>query len=169
MTNMPSFFNNEEEKLLAQTEDLHKALTHLRYEGKLLKEPNVKSVQILAYGLDFALERHRHIQEEIVFPFLRTHIPRHEAAISLLKAEHAEIKNHQEKLKQDTLKISRIPSPLQETRLYEAGIYLVTLLRHHIGLEKKSIDQSLQNELREDEKEVIRKRIEAWLKSDDRN
>ncbi len=163
MTNIPSFFDSEEEKLLSQTEDLHRALTHLRYEGKMLKEQNVKSVQILAYGLDLVLKRHCHVQEEIVFPFLQTHIPRHEAAISLLEAEHAEIRNQQQKLKEDVLKISGAPDPFQEAKIYEAGIYLVTLLRHHIGLEKKSIDRSLQTELREDEKNVINSRIETWI------
>lgn len=163
MPDIAPFFDVEEKKILTLVEDLHKALTHLRYEGKLLREQNVKSVQILAYGLDLELEKHRRLQEEVVFPFLQTHIPRHEAAISLLKAEHMEIKSHQQKLKQDILKISSIPDHLQEAKIYEAGIYLVTLIRHHIGLEKKSVDRSMRNELRADEKSCVGKRIEAWL------
>lgn len=157
------FIESEKENLLSWTENLHNALNHLRYEGKLLKEENIKAVQILAYGLDDALEKHCQIQEEIIFPFLQTHIPRHEAAIALLEAEHEDIKNQQEKLKNDILKISGMPNHLEEGKIYEAGIYLVTLLRHHIGFEKRNLQRSLQTELRDDEKAAIHKQIEDWL------
>lgn len=163
MTDTLSYLNTEEEKLAETTEDLKKALIHLRYEGKLLKEQNLKSIQILIYALANVLERHLYVQERIVFPFLRTHIPRHEAAILLLKAEHEEIKIHQEKLRKAMGEMPGIPGPLQEAVLYEEGIYLVTLLRHHLFVEKRNIDPSLEKELREDEKEIIHQRIEIWL------
>lgn len=162
--NVKNLFDAKEEKILSQTEALHKALTHLRYEGKLLRKQNIEAVQILILSLELVLEKHRHLQEDILFPFLQRHIPRHEAAISLMETEHEDIVRSAEKLKKQVLKISKDSDPLGEGKVYETGIYLVTLLRHHICFEEKNISQSMQRELREDEKEVIQKRVRDCLK-----
>jgi len=164
LKNILKFFDAEGEKMLLLTDKLHKALTHLRYESKAYRAKNIKAAGDAIRNLDGILQRHQSFQEKIIFPFLVSHIPRHEVAIHLLEAEHEDIRENEEKLKLNLRKLTGANKNLNDGKIYERGIYLISLMQHHIDFEKRHIHKSIHEELRADEKVVIINRISGWLK-----
>lgn len=150
--------------MLLQTGELHNALTHLRYESRSYRPKNIKAVREVIQSLEGLLERHRGFQEEIIFPFLESHIPRHEAAIHLLETEHEDIRTNKDKLKSSLQKLSKADRNLNDGKIYERGIYLISLVQHHVAFEQRHIRESIHKELHEDETTVITRRVSKWLK-----
>ena len=150
--------------MLLQTGELHKALMHLRYESRSYRPKNIKAVREIVRNMDGILQRHRGFQEEIVFPFLESHIPRHEAAIHLLETEHEDIKTNKDKLKSSLQKLSKADRNLNDGKIYERGIYLISLVQHHVAFEQRHIRKSIHKELHADETMVITSRVLEWLK-----
>jgi len=164
LKNLLKFFDGEGEKMLLQTDKLHQALTHLRYESRAYRPKNIKAVRDVIQTLDGILQRHQSSQEEIIFPFLESHIPRHEAAIHLLEAEHEDIQKNTDKLKSSLQKLPEAHGNLNDGKIYERGIYLISLVQHHVGFEQRHIRKSIHKELHADEKAVITSRVSGWLK-----
>lgn len=166
MKNISKFFDQEREKTLDQIDELQKAITHLRYEGKASRKKNLKAADRKIKKLDAALARHRRLQEKVIFPFLLTHIPRHEPVIHFLETEHADIKENGRRLKEDMRGIFFEREGFNDSKIYERGICLISLLRHHVGFEARNIYKSISKELREDEKRKMTNRISAWLRKE---
>ncbi len=164
MKNLLKFFDGEGKKMLLQTDKLHQTLTHLRYESRACRPKNIKAVRDVIRNLDGILQRHRGFQEKVIFPFLESHIPRHEAAIHFLEAEHEDIKKNKDKLNSGLQKLSAANGNLNDGKFYERGIYLISVVQHHIAFEQRHIHKSIHKELHQDEKVVITSRLSEWLK-----
>ncbi len=145
-----------------QADKLHGALTKLKYEGRMFNARNLKSAREAVDGLGSILKRHCCLHEEVLFPFLKTHIPRKEAPIHFLEAEHGDIQKNSSRLKKD-LKKNEL-DPVLSGKIYERGIYLISLFQHHLSFEHKNIVEPFRSELRRDEIESIRRRIDNWTK-----
>lgn len=158
------FFNCEDADIFRQSEKLHRALTHLRYEGKVHRAKNLKEVKESADALDASLKRHRTLQEKIIFPYLSTHIPRRESSIHFLESEHEGLDQSNKKLKKGIREFLKSDPVLTCGEIYEAGIFFIAHLRHHISYEVKNIRSLIRSELRPDEKREIGNRISGWLK-----
>lgn len=159
------FFDSEDADIFQQAERLHRALTHLKYEGKLTLAKNLKEVKESAGALGVILKRHLGLQEKVVFPYISTHIPRYETTVHFLESEHEEIDRHCEKLLKAIREFQRSGSSLKNSgEVYENGIFLVSLLRHHLNFELRNIRLLMGKELRLDEKIEIGTRMKKWLK-----
>lgn len=164
MKSMSDFFVYGEREILDQAEEFHEILTHLRYEGKASQGKNVKAAIKAVRGLDKIIRKHRGLQEKILFPFLASHIPKHESVIHFLRADHQAIQKSRQKLVLSLRRLSKkIGSRLEEGRIQETGVYLICLLRHHMSLENKCIHKAVQTELRKDEKSEVKGKMNRWL------
>ena len=70
------FFDCEEMVIMTKAEELYTILTHLRYEGKISQGRNGKSAIEAVGSLRGMIQKHRNLQEKVIFPFLITHIPK---------------------------------------------------------------------------------------------
>ena len=156
------FFNCEEEKLLQQTDRLQEVMNHLRYEGKVFRGKNLKAANRIVEGIAARLEKHRILQEKIIFHFLQVHIPKRESMVRFLFSDHEDIQKNKERLRLSLRKLSRNHSP-EDGKVQQWGTYLICLLRLHIELERESIHKAIRTELRKDEKKEVEKRVTKWL------
>ncbi len=139
-------------------------MTHLRYEGKITRFKNLKEVRDSTGALDVILKRHRKIQEKVIFPYLSAHIPRHEGAIHFLRSEHDDIDRNKVKLRKEIREFPKGDPFLNSGKVYESGIFFVSLLRHHLSFELRNIRLLIRKGLRPDEKQEISDRMNRWLK-----
>lgn len=158
------FLDQESGKVLRCAEALQNAVTHLRYEGRLFREKNVKAVKAHIKSLKLCLKSHCGLQEKVIFPYLLTHIPKHELSIHFLQTDHTQIAKGEMEVEGCIKKLSKPDSVQKDTRVHEAGISLICLVRHHLEFEKRSIHKALRYELAPEEKREIRGRMLKWLK-----
>jgi len=157
------FFDCEEGEILTQADELYKILTHLRYEGKVSRGKNVKGAIQVMQGLRCLIAKHQELQEKVVFPFLVTHIPKHETFVRFLRADHQEMNASRLKLEAALRVLAKnLQEGFQSKSSQELGVYFVCLLHHHIQLENKWVHQAIQNELRKDEQMEVKKRVDRW-------
>lgn len=150
-----------------ESERLHRALTHLRYEGKVHRLKNLEEVEKSTAALSVIFKRHRALQEKIIFPYLSTHIPRREPAVHFWESEHEGLEQNSKKLKKGILEFFKSDPVLTCGEIYEAGIFYIAHLRHHVSFEIKNIRSLILSELRPDEKREIESRASGWLKKQD--
>ena len=164
MKSFSDFFNCEEKEILDKTDEFHQVLTHLRYEGKVSSGKNVKASLKAVRELGKIIQRHRNLQEKIIFPFLETHIPRQESVIHFLRTDHRDIQKSLLELEMSLRRfLKNSHEGVQNGILQEMGVYFISFLRHHIGFENKGIHQAMRKELRKDEKLEVKRKINLWL------
>jgi len=157
------FLDREEKEILHRSDDFQKALTQLRYEGKVYRGKNAKAAKQAIQRLGQLAARHDRFQSGVIFPFFEKHFPRYAAAVHLLQAEHDDILKNKKKLASSLQRFLKRPSgPAGQARIYQRGIYLISLLRHHLGFEKKNIYRSIKKELHRKEYEEIKKKMNRW-------
>ncbi len=162
MRKIQSVLGQEGEEILESTEALHKALMSLRYEGKVSAGKNIKMAGKAAQILDLKVKQHRDYQEEVVFPFLETHIPKYETRIHFLRSDHHEIKEYAQKLRGLLRRLAAKSGKrrsIDNGAIQETGIYLVGLLRHHLQLEEEGIRKGIEKDLSRSEIADISKKI----------
>ena len=123
--------------MLDGTERFHLLLTNLRYEGKPRLGSNIfQAEKILGFLNEVILQFQ--IEEKFFFPFLLGHIPKLKPTVRLLKAEHGEFEIRLKKFQQDFRRFAdegRLNAGFAFHELWEDGMYLIYLLRHHIRAE----------------------------------
>ena len=154
------------EETLKRLESFQKNVTHLRYEGKASFGKNLKRVcEMLEFFNDELIQHLKH-EEEIIFPFLETHVPKLEPIIHLLQAEHEDFRRSlgsfedcfEELLNQ---KNGAHRGKVTE-RLQELGTYLIYLLRNHIQAEEESVHRVIDRELSAREKKELENKIRSF-------
>ncbi len=166
MKRIQFIFEHNGKEILGYTESLHKALTRLRYEGKVSIGKNIKTASRVTKVLDQRARSHSNFQERILFPFLETHIPRYETRIHFLRSDHHEIKKYSQKLRNLLRSLSKKfgkDHHIDSGAIQETGVYLIGLLRHHIQLEEEGIHKALKKDLNRDELNAISKKIQKWV------
>lgn len=161
---MERIFEREEMRILEEVEHFYKLLTRLRYEGKVSRARNVKASKEAITTLMGTLKRHRDLEEKIIFPFLLSHLPKHESVIRFLRSDHEDIRKNKERLYlwlKDLLKESRASGI--DGKVQETGVYLTCLVRHHMELEKENIHKAIKEELKPSEKKEIAQHIRKWF------
>lgn len=144
-------------------EQLDTALIGLQFEGKTSVGRHLKQVHSV---LDFFLERfakHTELEEQIIFPYLASHIPKLDSVLPLLCSQHEEFRKSIEDLQVLIDLFSNRTSALDQAKtvlkIREIGTYLIYLLRHHIEVEHQSIYKLIETELRPDEKKELQKKL----------
>lgn len=156
-------FESEEKEILCRVERFHETLKHLRYEGKVSHGKNAKKALREIKELELIMHRHRKIQEKVIFPFLAVRLPKHESVIHFLLAEHGDMDRSAKKLHSLFQNLLKKPEQMKRNESWETGIYFVCLLRHHLGLENKSIHKAIHKEFRQAERRAMEKKIKIWL------
>ncbi len=163
MKHILCFIDCEEKEILRWAEDFQRASTHFRYEGKFYLGKNAKAAKRAIQRLGQSADRHSRFQSGGIFPFLEKHFPRHSPAVHLLQAEHDNILKNKKKLAASLQRFSKGSAGLAwQSTIYQRGIYLISLLRHHLGFEKKNIYRSIKKELHRKEYEEIKKKMNRW-------
>ena len=127
----------------------------IRYEGKsTLGKHLTEAAKAVSY---FGKEIGDHMREEekVLFPFIRTHIPRLEPMVCLLLSEHEDFRRSLKDLKKSLQAVRNRYSVDAVHRLCERGTYMVCLLRSHMWCESHSLYKAADTELKADEKQCL--------------
>ncbi len=157
----------EHKAALNLIEQLDAAVVGLQFEGKTSIGRHLKQIRCV---IDFFLERfskHTELEEQIIFPYLASHIPKLGLVLPLLCSQHKELRKSIEDLELlielFSNNVSKIDQAKTIQKIREIGIYLIYLLRHHIEVEHTSIYKMFDSELRKDEKEQLGRRVKENL------
>ena len=157
------FFEAEYKEVLNKLDQLSEATKNLRFEGKLSYGKNIKEVEEVIKFLEKKLYQHIALDEKIIFPFVEAHIPKLEPILRFLRAERNEFKINLEVFESLFKKLKGGKMEPQQHKiveeLREKGIYLVCLMRNHIQTENESVYKTIDQQLREDEKKELLRRI----------
>ncbi|MBI4394882.1 MAG: hemerythrin domain-containing protein [Candidatus Omnitrophica bacterium] len=163
LNTIAEFLEEDHEEILQRTNRLNDILTNLRYEGKPSLGKNLKEVRETIQFFNQEVIQHVKLEDETIFPFLETHIPKLESVIHLLHAEHEGFKRNLksfESLVKELEKNSSEPNhgkTLEKIR--ELGTYLVYSIRNHMQAEDESVYKLIDQELRPNEKQELMKRM----------
>ena len=147
---------------LRKTVELEDALLNLRFEGKASRGKNLRMAREVFRFLETELLHHMRMEDEVVFPFLKTHVPRLEPVIRRLVAEHRDFEKNLGRFGQNLGTAAKGTSEgpgrsIEKVR--ENGTYLIYLLRNHIQTESQSVYSVIDRELRVDEKKDLAQKI----------
>ncbi len=148
---------HQHSEMLKNTNRFQTLLTNLRYEGKPRLGANIQQTRLILKFLESKVIPQFRFEEKSIFPFLRRHIPKLEAALRLLEAEHDEFQSHLKSFQksfQRFVKTGQSDGKNSEA-LKETGTYMVYLLRHHLKAENQVYKVMAEN-LRADEKAEIK-------------
>lgn len=154
-------FNHEE--TVKKTGQLIQDLNHIHYEGRASFQKNLRRIRDAMHFFDGEIMHHLELEEETLFPYLETHVPKLYSAIRFLQAEHEAFRGNLKVFRFFVRELSRQKKDEERARtidrLKETGTYLAYLLRHHIEAEEKSIYRSAERELRLSEKRELKNRV----------
>ena len=141
-------------------------LTRLRFEGKQQLGKNLRETGELLGFFQKEVQDHMRLEEKVLFPFLRAHIPRFEPMIYLLLSEHADFRNSLKELKNDFSKMKRFAGyPDKAIRnMTEHGKYFICLCRNHQWAESESLYKVAIKELQPAEKRLLVERMAGHAK-----
>lgn len=172
MSTVLRYFKEEKEIVFNKLDLLQTSIQNLQYEGKVSFQKNIRNIGDSVESLKKIFLKHTALDDEIIFPFARKHIPRLDAMISFLNAERNELKSQLEtfeilfhhlvdkKGKLEHYKISE--------QLKDKGIYVVCIMRNHIQAEREGVYNVLDKELNILEKKklytLLKKNIKSYQK-----
>ncbi len=144
---------------LSKSDDLYNAIRNLQYEGKVSQGQNIKVIEESIQFFKGELTEHIKIDEQGMFPFLVTHVPKLEPILRFLSAEHLEIRNRLKTLQGLLKHLHHAGSSESEQnklcQLRDEGTYLVCLLRNHLQSETTGVYKVMERELNENEKKIL--------------
>ncbi len=159
----------DHEAALDLIEGFDGALVGLQFEGKTSLGRHLKQIRTI---IDFFLKRftkHTKLEEQIIFPYLASHIPKLNSVLQLLCSEHEELRKSIKELELlvdiFSNNISRIDQAKTIQKIREISTYLIYLLRHHIEVEHTGIYQMIDSELRQNEKKELQKMLNGKVTS----
>ncbi len=152
-----SILEKDSKTTLRNLNKFYEVLVNLRFEGKQNVAKNMIRLRGLVSYFQEEVKAHMREEEKVLFPFLRTHIPRLEPMICLLVSEHGDFRNSLKDLNLSLSVFKKVNS--DKTRIIhqfnEQGIHLICLLRGHMSVETKTLYRAADNELRPDEKKRL--------------
>lgn len=156
-------FGDDHSEILRQAVGLVEVLQHLQYEGKASLGKNLREARDIVQYFDHEVMEHMQKEEEILFPFLASHLPKLEPLISLLRSEHADFRNS---LRQFAAWLEDLAEAGDGTdrhhlieKLKEVGSYLMYLLQGHHNEESEILYKVADRELRAEEKNRLAKQL----------
>ena len=141
----------------------YEVLKKIRYEGRPSQPRNVAEIRGLVKYFREELGDHMKQEERVLFPFLRSYIPRLEPMVYLLLSEHEDFRHHLEFLRKVLGKSGKdgFMGPRVIDQISEQGTYLTCLLRSHLWVESHSLYRAADKELRPGEKKKLMSQIRA--------
>lgn len=148
---------------LEKIERLREILTNLRYEGRHRLGKNLRQAEEVLDFFNGELMEHVDLEEGVVFPFIKNHIPKLEPLILLLSSEHEEFKRNLRSFEFWLNELAKGRANLDHGRLIEkareTGNYLTYLLRNHLQEESEILYRVADQELRFSEKKELRRQV----------
>lgn len=149
--------------MFKKLEDFQGSLNRLHFEGK---SSYGKNIQDVCQSVDFFsrdLCAHMSKEESVLFPFLETHVPKLGPVISLLLAEHHDFRQALGQLQVLLSSVQKRGAPQINDieSVVRVGNYLVYLLRSHLWAESETIDKTMREVLRPDERKKLLGRMNA--------
>ncbi len=152
---------------LQKADQFYELLSNLRYEGKAAFGRNTHGIQEVLKFFRNELLVHISVDEDIVFAFAETHIPRLKLITGLLRAEHAEFKSALNNFELLFIELQEAKNDLTRSKIVEQlkdkGTYITYLLRNHIQAESESIYKILDAELHMNEKKTLFEKMKATV------
>ena len=150
-------FERDQKTISHKLSEFYDAIQKLRYEGKVQQGKNARALRNLLYFFQTDLLRHLREEEKVLFPFLRTHIPKLEPIIRVLLSEHDGCRATLKDLRRSYTKLTKGQG--KETgalhELYEQGIYFSCLVRSHLWVESQNLYLVADRELHLAEKKRL--------------
>ena len=163
LSNLRYFFDDGSQEILQTADRFGRSLTNLQYEGKMSFGKNWKEACQSLRSLDDRFTSHRVLEEEIIFPFLQTHVPKLESMILLFKSENQDIKKNLEHLtlllqdrvgdQNDTEKLKRFE------KIHKIGTYFAYLIRHHFQTKNNNFYKNALDSLSPDEIQMLEDKV----------
>lgn len=154
-----SYLKASHDEAVDQIDRLHALITNLRYEGKLSLGKNLKELREVLSFFNRQLRKHMELEEEVIFPFLETHVPKLESLIRLLHLEHEDFETNLENIQFQIQNVLKTSDELERGKIVEKirerGTYLTYLLRNHIQEENGTVYKALTEELHPNEKKEL--------------
>lgn len=161
-------FGQESSAALLKLDEFYKSVSNLQYEGKVSQGRNIREIEMLIQFFNNEIMRHIKIDEQALYPFLSTHIPKLEPILRFLYSEHRELrermKNYQQLLAGLKSRLSGQDSRDQLSRLKDEGTYLSCLMRNHFQVEQVFIYQAIDRELTASEKVSLSRKYKRLKK-----
>lgn len=147
--------------MMKKIEQFHEGLNRLHFEGKASLRKNLKDVGRSVEYFSEDLCGHMAQEEEYLFPFLEKHVPKLGPIISLLMAEHQDFRQSLGQLNVLLDKVGDKGVPLQADveNITRIGSYMTFLLRSHLWAENETLDKTMREELRPEERKMLLKQI----------
>jgi len=139
--------------------DLNRALTALRFEGKTSFGKNLRRSRSALSAVLTGLAEEMKFEEDILFPYLGSHLPKLQFMTDLLTMEHEDLRRSLDALSGLFDKLNRQKSvagwieTVEEMRK-RAG-YLNYFLHNHTWAENQAVYKVLDKELKTEEKKAI--------------
>ena len=169
--NLVASFNDIHNIAIQKTEHLSDVVTNLRYEGKFSLGKNLKEIQKVIDFFSRHMKKHIQLEEEIIFPFLETHIPKLDSLTRLLCSEHKDFEKNFETLQFQLQTFSKVRTEPERgkaiEKLRDVGVYLAYLLRNHMQQENESVYKAIEKELRRNERKELEHQVAEFIASDE--
>ncbi len=154
-----SCFQKDHQEFLQKSESLHQVFKNICYEGKLLLGRNLRRAGCLLQFFETRFIRHLEAEEKVLYPFIKTHIPRYAAVILFFHREHKDLQETLGELRQVVEKLRANQNHLRNKKLVETiqwkGAYFNHLLRSHIKTETETVLYAFDKELRREERQEL--------------
>ena len=155
-----------------RVEKLQEVLGNLRYEGKASLGKNLKQAREMQDFFNEEINHHMWFEEQVVFPFLKNHLPRLEPMIWFLQAEHQDFRINLKTFKSKLEELKKTRGEGARARIVEkiqeTGTYLIYLLRNHVRAESEYLYQTADRELRSEEKNRLVRQLATHHRSGSR-
>jgi len=155
------------EDTLQKIEELREILVNLRYEGRHRLGKNLKEADEVLAFFKGELADHVDLEEKVIFPFVKSHVPKLEALILMLCSEHEEFRRNLRSFEFWLDELAKGKVNLDHGRLMEkvreTGNYLTYLLQNHLQEESEILYRVADQELRSDEKRELERRVRDRL------
>ena len=160
-------FDKEKRLVLRKLDFLQESIQNLQYEGKASFQKNMRNIGQTVDYLKALFLRHMDLDDEVIFPFARAHVPRLEVMITFLNAERHELRSQLETFEVLFHHLTA-DTPWEEHeritgQLKEKGVYVVCVMRNHIQTESEGIYNVLDRELHGCEKKQLVRLIRAKI------
>ena len=150
------------QKTLKNLNCFSEILRNLRFEGRSQWSKNISRAGKLLLFFENKAVGHMRLEENALFPFLQSHIPRVQPLIDLLLSEHEDFRNSLKEMKQvfGCFKKKKADTVQTIHALNAKAAYFTCLLRSHLWAESQVLYSVASKELRPDEKKLLAKKME---------
>lgn len=137
----PAWYANDRE-ILRRSQEFQRILFHVREDRGMERQKMLKSaVETVDYFIRRMRPRFRS-ENRVLFPYLREHIPKLDAAVTFLHLEQTDFDRRLNALRKHLKKLALLKKEGAAARdaagrIHDEGLYIIYALRHYLVAEKQ--------------------------------